>query len=438
MFNPVTSRTQPCCLVLATVLFAAGARAEDAFERAPILYSKTRATDAVARLDEAIRAGKCRIDTGLPEREFVAELLREFRIPVSSQVLVFSKTSLQNSHIHPRQPRALYFNDDIYLGWSHGSNKFELIAGDPRLGAVFYLLERDPVAKDLAVSRQSSDCFSCHASGRTGGRPGMVVRSVFADREGQPIFSAGSFTVGHDTPFENRWGGWYVTGQHGKGRHLGNLYSEEAADGRAIFDREQGANLDSLDRFFDPGGYLEPTSDIVALMVMEHQVGMHNQLIEGNYTVRSAIYRSRQLNRELGMENPGELSDSSKRVIDHQAGKILKHMMFADEAPLPEGGIDSDGAFLGDFESCARLSESGRSLREFQLLDRLFKYRCSYMIYSEAFDSLPEILKTRVLARLKAGLDGKDDEEIFGHLSGSERKRIREILEETLPAFREA
>jgi hypothetical protein len=266
----------------------------------------------------------------------------------------------------------------------------------------------------------------------------MVVRSLYADKEGRPIFSAGSFTVGHETPFEDRWGGWYVTGFHGDGRHLGNIYAEETADGRALFDREEGANLKTLDRFFNTDDYLEPTSDIVALMVMEHQVGMHNRLIEGNYTVRSAIYRSRQLNRELGLENPNELSDSTRRIIDHQAEKILKHLMFCDEAPLPEGGIDSGGDFPEEFQQNARPSESGRSLKDFQLLDRLFKYRCSYMIYSQAFASLPEILKKRILVRLAAGLNGKDDEEIFGHLSDSERKRIREILEDTLPGFASA
>ncbi|MCP5540235.1 MAG: hypothetical protein H7A53_09805 [Akkermansiaceae bacterium] len=437
--------TQPCSLpplsLAGLAFFALAAwfpghtRAEDLYEMPPINYSDTEPSDSITRLEAAMEKGEVKFRPGAPDKEFMDDLTKEMGLPASSQVLVFSKTSLQNPHINPRQPRAIYFNEDLYLGWSHGSQKFEVIAADPKLGATFYLLEREPETAKIEVFRESADCFSCHASGRTGGRPGMLVRSLFTDREGQPIFSAGSYTVGQETPFENRWGGWYVTGFHGDARHLGNLTATELPDGRAEYDREPGANLLSLDAFFDTGDYLAPTSDIVALMVLEHQIGMHNKLIEGNFTVRAAVYRSRQLNRELGADNPDELSDSTKRIIESQADRILSHMVYRDEAPLPEGGVDSKGRFPAEFQHNARPNQDGRSLKDFQLLDRLFKYRCSYMIYSEAFTSLPPELKDRVLARLADGLRGGDKPEIFDHLSESERDRIREILDDTLPGF---
>lgn len=409
--------------------------AEDAFELPPINYSATRPTDRVANLEKALKAGRIDLDASLPEKQFVADLLKVLHVPAESQVLVFSKTSLQNSHINPRHPRALYFSDDLYFGWAQGSDKFEIISTDPRLGVVFYLLERDQEKKSIEVFREDAECFSCHAAGRTGGRPGMVIRSLYVEDDGQPIFSAGSFTVDHATPFEDRWGGWYVTGFHGDSRHLGNIFSEPLTDGRAAFDRDPGANQQSLERFFDPSDYLEPTSDIIALMVLEHQATAHNRLIEGDYSVRSAIYRSRQLNRELGVENPDELSESCQRIIKHQAERILEAFLFHDEAPLPEGGIDSKGTFASAFGDRALPSSEGRTLRDFQLLDRLFKYRCSYMIHSEAFDHLPDLLKKTILARLERVLVGPAADPLAEHLSDSERERIHEILLDTLPEY---
>ncbi|MCB1088175.1 MAG: hypothetical protein KDM63_14080 [Verrucomicrobiae bacterium] len=435
----MNSTILPCCLGItaATLLQwpTNSPASDDAFELPPINYSKTEPTDRIARLRDALKSGKVRLDATLPEKEFVGELLKTLEIPSESQVLVFSKTSLQNSHINPKQPRALYFSDDIYFGWSHKSNKFEIIAADPKLGATFYLLERDPNAGKIEVFRESGDCFSCHASSRTGGRPGMTVRSLYVDKVGQPIFSAGSFQVDYTTPFEDRWGGWYVTGYHGDARHLGNIFSEPLTDGRATFDRETGANVTKLDQFFDTSDYLLGTSDIVALMVMEHQITMHNRIIEGDYTVRSALYRSRQLNKELGVDDPNELSDSCKRIISHQADNILECLLFRDEAPLPSGGIDSKGPFMAAFVGKGKASDEGRSLRDFQLLDRIFKYRCSYMIYSSAFANLPQELKVAVLDRLDGILTGSGESDLGDHLTQSERDRIREILVDTLDGY---
>lgn len=427
--------TRPSLVWVFLLSGACVSAADDAFEMPPIRYSETRPTDRIARLEEALRSGKVDLDPKLAPKEFVGRLLEILEVPAASQVLVFSKSSLQISHINPRTPRAIYFSDDLYFGWTHGSDQFEIISTDPQLGCVFYLIERDAAEKAVRVERESGRCFSCHVSGRTGQVPGMVVRSLHVEESGQPIFSAGGFYVDHTTPFEDRWGGWYVTGSHGDARHLGNLVSVAKPDGSAIADQERGANLTSLEAFINPSEYLVPTSDLIALVVLEHQATMHNLLTEGNFTVRSAIHRCHELYRELGDPDPNRLSDSCQRIIANQAERILSAMLFTDEAPLPEGGIDSRGSFMAAFGEAGIPSREGRSLRDFQLLDRIFKYRCSYMIYSEAFASLPPELRDAILARLDAVLQGREPDGLGRHLSDSERGRIREILVDTLPAF---
>ncbi len=428
--------TRPSWVAALALSVVAGAEGgDDAFDLPPVRYSATQPSDRIARLKADLESGAIALDPTLPPKQFVAKLLETLEVPAASQVLVFSKSSLQVSHIDPRQPRAIYFSDDLYFGWSYGSDQFEIISTDPKLGCVFYLIGRDPGEKTVRVERESGRCFSCHVSGRTGQVPGMVVRSLHVDASGQPIFSAGGFYVDHTTPIEDRWGGWYVTGTHGDARHLGNLVSVAQPDGSASHDLEKGANLESLEGFFDVSNYLVPTSDLVALMVLEHQAMVHNLLTEGNFTVRSAIHRSRELHRELGEANPDRLSDSCRRIIANQAERILAALLFTDEAELPEGGIDSEGPFMAAFAEAAVPSREGRSLRDFQLLDRIFKYRCSYMIYSEAFASLPPELSEAILTRLDVILQGREAEGLGAHLSDSERGRIREILLDTLPAF---
>lgn len=407
------------------------ARAVDDFEFPPISYSDTKPNDRITQLQSDTKTGKLKF-TQKTEKDFVGALLKELNIPFSSQALVFSKTSLQSSAINPGQPRAIYFNEEVYFGWTRNRD-LELMAAEPNLGITFYLIHRDPKTSKLSYEQHTDECFSCHAAGRTGGRPGMVVRSVLADAKGFPIFSAGSYTTDQSSPIAERWGGWYVTGHHGELRHMGNAIAIEVDKGNgAEIDREAGANMDELDEFIDPTDYLVPDSDIVALMVLEHQVGMHNRLIEGNYVVRKAIYRDQEISRELGEKRKG-FSDTTRRIIDHQADRILNYLLFANEVKLDGGGIDSDSPFVEDFQHNAQLSKDGRSLKDFQLLTRIFKYRCSYMIYSSAFESLPKPLKSKVYQRLGAVLSGMDTSNEYAYLKESERERILDILIETLP-----
>ncbi len=398
------------------------------YELAPIEYSTRTPSNRMSQAEGRLTAKRPKVTEG----RFLRWLLEENGVSPDSQVLVFAKTSLQRDLIAPRQPRSLYFNDDLYIGWVPGG-LMEVTVTDPELGMVFYKLEsRDP--EGPVKFERDGDCLACHGGSMTRNWPGLMVRSVFPDQRGEPITSAGGHLVGHDTPFENRWGGWYVTGRHGQGRHMGNALAKEA--GREVeLDREAGANLTRLDAFFDPTPYLRPDSDIVALMVFEHQVMMHGRLCEGGLRVKRWSHYQRQLQKEMGEEVTEQPVGTALRVVTSETERILETLLFCDEAALPEGGIQGAGAFEKSFAGRRKTDAAGRSLRDFDLRTRMFKYRCSYMIYSEAFDILPVHLKTRVLTRLDEILRAPEPPPRFAHLPAEERAAIRQILLATKPEF---
>jgi hypothetical protein len=398
------------------------------YELPPIEYSARAPSNRISRAESDLAARRPKEVEGV----FLRWLLGETGVPVESQVLVFSKTSLQRDLIHPRQPRSMFFSDDLYIGWVPGG-LMEVTVTDPELGMVFYKLEsRDP-SRPLRFEREG-ECLACHGGSMTRNWPGLMVRSVYPDSRGEPITSGGSHLVGHDTPLEDRWGGWYVTGRHGGVRHLGNAFAREGARGVEI-DREPGANLASLDRFFATTNYLRPDSDIVALMVLEHQVMVHNRLCEGALRVRRWSHYQRQLQKEMGEPVSEVPVGTALRVVNSETERILEALLFCDEAPLPPGGIQGAGDFEKAFARNRRPDPAGRSLKDFDLGTRMFAYRCSYLIYSEAFASLPPALRQSVLIRLHEMLTAETPAKRFAHLPAAERRAIREILTATLPEF---
>jgi hypothetical protein len=212
---------------------------------------------------------------------------------------------------------------------------------------------------------------------------------------------------------------------------MGNVTAETTGTG-AELDRRSGANLTSLGRFFDTSRYLRGTSDIVALMVLEHQTAVHNALTEAAFRTRIAVHRQRALSEETGQAVPDGLAGSALSVARSQAAHLVEHLLFCNEAPLPYGGIDGDGQFESAFREHRQVAADGRSLKDFQLLDRLFKYRCSYMVYSTAFDALGPELKSLVYQRLLDVLTAQDPEPEFAHLGDGERRHILRILADTL------
>lgn len=408
--------------------------AEDDYEMAPLNYSATQPVDAASALEKKLAANP-NLLASKTDKDFVVALLRELNVPVESQVLVFSKTSLQRAKISPETPRAMYFSDRCYVGWVPGGEA-ELMCFDPVLGATFYLIPKEHFHNRPVVQR-NGECLSCHAGSRTRGVPGPLVRSVFPDRQGEPILTAGSFSISHQNPLSERWGGWYVTGLHGTERHMGNATAVEKGDG-AVLDRESGANLLNLDRFFQTKDYPTPGSDVVALMVFEHQIGMQQRLLEANQNTRIAIHRYQALMTELKEPISDTLAGSALSVVRHQAEKLLEEMLFVTEAGLTGGGVQGDPGFVKAFQKESRRDSQGRSLRDFDLKHRLFRFRMSYMIYSPIFDALPAPLRDRFWQRLWTILNEPKSPEPFDLLPETEKSDIKSILLATksgLPAY---
>lgn len=402
-------------------------RADD-LDREPINYSTTADNNAITHLQSRIDKGNLSLKFD-PKLGYLESVLKELSIPESSQCLVFSKTSLQRHRISPRTPRALYFNHEVYIGYCHHGNVMEATAVDAKLGAVFYTLDQQETAKPK-FARHNDSCLVCHASSQNHGYPGNLVRSVYPDEEGLPILSSGSFRVDHTSPIKQRWGGWYVTGNAGKQVHLGNLIIR---DRRQPEDLQLTANinLNDLSQFFKTNNYLTPHSDIVALMVMEHQAETHNRLARANFQTRQAVHDETELNKALNRADTYR-SELTYRRIKSAGDPLVKYMLFSGEAKLTEK-ITGATKFAEDFAKHAKKDSKGRSLRDLDLEKRLFKHPCSYLIYTTAFDTLPIDVKDYVLRRLHQVLIGRDSSRDFEHLSEADRRAILEILRETKP-----
>jgi len=424
-----TSRHFAVWLTLAVGgLFCVQVRAELPFEQPPIDYLKAPTDDPVARLQRRIELGEAELI--FDERHgWLPSLLDQLAIPLESQVLVFSKTSFQRAKISPRAPRAVYFNDETYIGYVQQGDVVEVSTTDPTLGAVFYTIQQQPAARPT-ISRQTHDCLQCHASSKTQDVPGHLVRSVYPDFSGQPAFSAGTFNTSHESPLKERWGGWYVTGTHGQQTHMGNVLVTDRQRPENL-DTASGANRTDLADLVDTSPYLTRHSDIVALMVLEHQTKMHNLITAAGYHTRMALHYEAGLNKALGRD-ADFISPSTSGRFESAAEKLLKYMLFVEEAPLSES-IEGTSGFARQFTALGPRDRLGRSLREFDLSRRLFKYPCSYLIYSEAFARLPEPVKVYIYRRLKEILTNQDQTLDDRGLSAADRQSIFEILRETKP-----
>ena len=401
------------------------------YELPPTYYSKTEPNNLITRLQERLDAGDLQI-VGTHEKETLQRCLEVLGVSADTQVLVFSKTSLQRNRIHPTSPRALYFSDDTYVGWVPGG-VLEIAITDPQLALVFYRFDLRHSSRVPRFHRDNS-CLSCHAGPHTRQWPALMIRSVFPDATGEPMGRAGSFLTDHTSPLAERWGGWYVTGQHGDARHMGNVIARE--DGHEIsLDRETGANLSRLDARFPVGRYPRPDSDIVALMVLEHQITMHNLLAEGTLRVHRWLHYQRALQAELGETVTTEPTGTALRVVEGETRRILAGLLFRNEAPLPTGGVSGHPEFPVAFHANRRADTHGRSLKDLDLSTRLFTYRCSYLIHSEAFTRLPAALKSSVYRALHRGLTNNDPVAPFDHLPQAERRAIGEILTATQPEW---
>lgn len=356
-------------------------------------YRGTAVTDVVTRVAASGLAFE-------GQQGYLRSVLAALDIPVESQVLLFSKTGIQYVFTDPQNPRALYFNDRVVVGYIPSAPILEIASHDPRQGVIFYLLKQEPAAPPSFV--RAPVCLSCHLTGNTLDVPGLLVRSMFTSPEGRTLPQLGSFVVDHRNPLEERWGGFYVTGTHGGARHMGNsMVTDMSHPAAAIGDAT--LNRAALDSRIDLALYPAASSDIVALMVFDHQGRAVNLLTLLAWQTRIAAAESR-----LDFST-GELRDLVRDTADY--------LLFVDETPLV-APIQGTSGFGKVFSAAGRRDRHDRSLRELDLQTRLLKYRCSYMVYSPAFDALPAEARAALTARMKHILDSRADgavgQEILG------------------------
>jgi hypothetical protein len=375
-------------------------------------YQRTPPQDAVTDLNERLRRGDVQLRFE-PTTGYLRSVLEALQVSEDSQLLVFSKTSFQARRIGPANPRALYFNDTVSVGWVRGGEVLEFIAQDPRQGAMFYTLEQEPAA--VPQLERNLSCIQCHTWEATANVPGMFLGSGYPAADGSLLY-APVYSSDHRTPFDLRWGGWYVTGRHSLPRHMGNA---TAAAGVQLYDMVSAntVNVTSLEGRFDPSGYPSPHSDIVALMVLEHQARMLNLMTRVGWEAR------------VGPDAGRPLRESVDELVDY--------LLFVDEQPLP-GPVAGGSTFARTFARQGQRDSKGRSLRDLDLDTRLMRYPCSFLIYSAAFDAMPLDVKRAVYARMWAILSGEATEPRYARLTAADRQAVVGILRETkadLPAY---
>jgi len=419
------------------LLLALAPAAVPALLRAPVNEEDPRSAYAQATPDNVIARLQKRIDSGQvtlaydSKQGYLPAVLKALQIPASSQMLVFSKTSVQKELISPQTPRALYFNDDAYVGYLPDAKALEIATTDPQWGPVYYVLLQKPRDKPIFF-RTVDACLECHATRTTHYVPEHLMHSVYADTDGTPLPKAPTYETTDESPLEERWGGWYVTGKHGNQRHMGNALAT-MRDGAARMDREKGANLTDLRGRFDTSSYLTPHSDIVALMALAHQTHLQNLITQAHYQTRAALLAAKTAH-SAGAPPDAVHAENAPDRIQAACEPLVKAMLFVDEAPL-KAPITGTTGFAEQFAARGPRDRKHRSLRELDLKRRLLRYPCSYTIYSEAFDALPDPAKDYLFRRLQEVLSGRDRSKEFAPLSAADRKAIREILLETKPAF---
>jgi hypothetical protein len=391
------------------------------FSDEPINYRTHAVTDQVAKLQKLLDHGDVKLDYE-PTHGYLKSVLDRLQIPVDTQTLVFSKTSFQYKKISPQAPRALYFNDDVYIGQVHDGKVIEVVSFDPMQGAIFYILDEHQ-SDHPVFQRAELDCTQCHIAAGTRGIPGVLLRSIFTTPTGTQAVQTESFITGQQSPLKERWGGWYVTGTHGAQTHMGNVVVQDKEHPEQL-DRAAGANLTDLSKHINIGAYLSPSSDIVAHLVLGHQTQMHNLITLTNYQTRLALYAA----------GAKPLSDDQRKQYQKPAEELLRYILFANEAQL-DSPVKGDSTFTQEFAARGQRDPKGRSLRDFDLNTRIFRYPCSYLIYSEAFDALPEPAKGYVYHRLLEVLTGREQSPDFAKLTGEDRRAILEILLATKPGL---
>jgi hypothetical protein len=396
-----------------------------------IHYGGTPHDNAFAQLQGRMDRGEVKLQYTEP-RGFLDSLLKALGIDPSSQTLVYSKTSLQFNLITAATPRAIYFNEDAYVAWTTGTKFLELMAMDAKLGPVFYLLQNGP-DEGKHFDREINRCLTCHDtfSNMGGGVPQFRFMSTLVNRNGEALTDDLSIETTDQTPLQERWGGWYVTGHQGKFNHLGNIQMDSARDLPKI-DHFKRGNLDNLDGLFDTHPYLTNKSDIVALIVFEHQTNVEDLITRLNFKARTLV------DRDAPGSNPASwdsLDEHTQKIVKSLMEPLIRTLLFVDAAGAPDP-IASGSGFDKWFQAQGARDAKGRSLRQLDLRTRLFKYPLSYMIYSRGFRGLPPYCKDYLYRRISNILRGRDLSPTFARIgTPADKAAALEILRQTKPDF---
>ncbi len=378
--------------------------------------------DPITLLQKKINLGEVHLQYNTKDG-YLSSILKELKLPLDAQLLIFSKTSCQGPYTSPKTPRALYFDTDSYVGYAQG-DVLDLIGIDPIKGPIFFTLEQKP-NKPITFKRQVRDCIQCHLGPETVNVPGLMIRSVRTNDLGKPMSQVQDFVGGHNNPLKDRWGGWYVTGTHSGDEHLGNgFYGSNPPTPDSL---KQNSNVTSLKNLFDTSKYPAGESDAVALLVLDHTVRMQNYIVQAQYETCTA-----QQERKHSVI---PLVDNSNWRIRNSGESLLTYMLFRDEGAL-HGKIEGTSDFTKRFSAIGPRDKKGRSLYEFDLNTRVFKYPCSYMIYSKSFEALPQEMKEYVWKRLSEILTGKEPKGKYPNLTTEDQQAVLEILLDTKPEFR--
>jgi hypothetical protein len=315
----------------------------------------------------------------------------------------------------PHTPRALYFDESVAIGYVPGAPALELAAHDPQQGVVFYTL--DQTAPSPILTRQTM-CLTCHVSPSTLDVPGLIARSNTVGEDGEVLAQVPGHDVTHETPHPDRWGGWFVTSEdvappYAQRAHSGNItFSAGGVTSNVIFVRW-------MDSAPETRGYLSRSSDISALLLFDHEVRAINLLTRLNWESRIA-----------SSADGGIATGAVKRRID----ELVNYLLFVREVP-PSSPLTPPGGLADRVESKTPKDRRGRSFGQLDLVNRLLRYPCSYMVYSEAFDALPPVVKQAVYRRMIDVLSSNGTRADPARVSVDDRRAVLEILRDTKSDF---
>ena len=379
-----------------------------------IQYSAGPLDNVVDALNRRLDEGTVRLTFG-GRAGYLQSALDAIGLQVDSQMLVFSKGSLQGRRISQTNPRAVYFNDVAALGFVRGGEALELAVQDARQGVVFYTLAQKPA--EAPRFKREMICLGCHMTADTHGVPGLLLFSSTpetAESFGSTVFQRQAM------PPARRFGGWLVTGVSPSFSHMGN--------GLDVLRDRGSRSLATTEGLYDPDGYLSHQSDVAALMVFTHQVGMVDLMIR-------AGWEARMTGAAAGTTVASKVASVRLPVLKAVADDMVDGLLFIDEARL-DGRVQGGSGFVERFQSLGPRDTKGRSLRDLNLETRLLRYPCSYLIYSPMFDALPPVMKGLIYERMWQVLSGAErDERYRAALSLADRQAIVDILRDTRPGL---